>query len=100
MQAHLVDFVSAGEAVGVVSISIDEKSGAGDLQSSSYWNLVRQSLKQGPMSSWPAVENKTYSLLRPRKAVCSLYHEIRTTGSLHELYLCILSIKFILTPTQ
>lgn len=71
MQAQLVGFVSAGEAVGVVSISIDEKSGAGDLQSSSYWNLVRQSLKQGPVSSWPAVENKTYSLLRPRKAVCS-----------------------------
>ena len=73
----------AGEAVGLVSIPIDGNAGVGlasipidgntggnGSQSSSLWNVVRRALKQGPVTSWPAVENKTYPLSQPRKMVC------------------------------
>ncbi|KAG0559465.1 hypothetical protein KC19_10G107200 [Ceratodon purpureus] len=56
-----------GEAVGVVSIPIDKNTEGNASQPSRLWNVVRRSLKQGPVASSPAIENKVYSLLQPRK---------------------------------
>lgn len=60
----------AGEAVGLASIPIDGNTEGDASQSSLLWNVVRRALKQGPVTSWPAVENKTYPLSQPRKMVC------------------------------
>ncbi|KAG0568137.1 hypothetical protein KC19_7G189300 [Ceratodon purpureus] len=56
-----------GEAVGLASIPIDGNTEGDAPQSSLLWNVVRRALKQGPVTSWPAVENKIYPLSQPRK---------------------------------
>ena len=55
--------------MGVVSIPIDKNTEGNASQPSRLWNVVRRSLKQGPVASSPAIENKVYSLLQPRKMV-------------------------------
>ncbi|CAM6102066.1 unnamed protein product [Calypogeia fissa] len=53
-----------GQAVGVVSIPMEEQSGQ-RLPHSSLWNIVKQSLLH--RSSWPTVNEKTFALRSPRK---------------------------------
>jgi hypothetical protein len=62
-------FVFVGAAVGMASIPIDRDSGGNASQSSMLRDVVRRALKQDPVTSWPSVENKVYSLSQPRKVV-------------------------------
>ncbi|XP_024384462.1 uncharacterized protein [Physcomitrium patens] len=64
-----------GEAVGVTSISLDRNVEGNASQSSTLWNVVRRSLKQGRVTSWPAIENKTYHLSQPRRMNAPSDHE-------------------------
>ena len=66
---HNLNSLFAGEAVGLASIPIDGNTEGDAPQSSLLWNVVRRALKQGPVTSWPAVENKIYPLSQPRKMV-------------------------------
>jgi hypothetical protein len=65
--------VFAGEVMGVASIPIDKITGENPSQASRLWNVVRRSLKQGPVASSPGIENKVYSLSQPRKMVRRFY---------------------------
>lgn len=69
--------------MGLASIPIDGSTEGNASQSSLLWNVIRRALKQGPVTSWPAIENKTYPLSKPRKMVC-LSHFIRILAVLFQ----------------
>ncbi|PTQ34792.1 hypothetical protein MARPO_0076s0036 [Marchantia polymorpha] len=53
-----------GQAVGVVSVPMEDLSGSKQNQSA-LWNIVKQSIVR--RSSWPTVHEKTFTLHPPRK---------------------------------
>jgi vacuolar protein sorting-associated protein 13A/C len=60
-----------GQAIGVAAVPLNKLNGDQNLQPSSLWNLVRQTLRQVPVSTWPAVKRKAFSLVPPHKMVKS-----------------------------